>query len=211
MAYLGHDNSWLARGDIYQISCEVAHNPKTILDMGSRHGEGYGVLGRQFPWATYIFIEPAPQCKPKIRKVIADAQAADEDARFYFMEGVLGEKRGTMDLMVFPGDDDQSSNFYTDRGGMYGQASKVEVQVFPYDELPYDTIDFAKINIEGAEYDLIESDFFNRIQSFVMEVHNRHVPGKTYIDAIEALKDRYDLTTYGTVGYKYCYIIGHRL
>lgn len=209
--YVGHDNSYLTHGGIYEVSNFVIKttnsSPTVILDMGSRHGEGYDRLGVNFPDATYIFVEPMPDCLTHITKKCTQYP----DRKLKLIDGILSENEGAVILKTFAGDDHQSSNLYTDRGAAYGQPIPVEVKLIPYTVLDeHENIDFAKINIEGGEYELVQSKFFDKIEHFVIELHN-FIPGKSYNDVITLLQDHYDLTTYGNLSYKYCYVVGHRI
>lgn len=206
-----HDDTLHTLGGIYAVCRHVIDTtrlPSVIIDLGSRHGEGFEQLGCHYPHARYIFVEPTSQCAP----YIADVIASHPDADCQFIRGVLGVERSKVNINIFPNDGDQSSNLYSDRGNVYGVPSIEVVDVLPYDtiELHDDDVVFAKVNIEGAEYELIESDFFRRIDHFVMEAHNGIIHGKTYVDIINALAPMYDLTTYGQKSYKYCFIVGHR-
>jgi FkbM family methyltransferase len=181
-----------------------AATPDVILDFGARRGEGYELFGAQYPDATYIFIEPSPRCKSHIEAVIERYNTYN----LLLIHGILGDNAGLTKFFLFENDNDQSGNLYSNRTGTYGATELIDINIVSYDMIPHTIIDFAKINIEGGEYELINSSFFQKIQMFVMEAHNMHVPGKTYKDVIETLKDEYDLHTCGDLSYKYCYIMG---
>ena len=205
MAYLGHDKSF--DGGIYKL-CKLVTASSTlrkIVDLGARHGEGYEAFGNVHPDASYVLVEPYKACYGKIHEVMDKFPQRDIE----HVAGILGDDWGTREFITFPGDDHQSSNLYSHRDGKYGQPEKTQVSVLPYGEVLTD-VDFAKINIEGAEYELIEHETFDNINMFVMEVHNGLYPGKGFSDVIEGLKDRYDLTSYGNIKYKYCFVSGIR-
>lgn len=207
MSYVGHDSSRFS--GIYDLCLRFAPESGSILDLGSRHGEGFDLFGRTRE-GTYTMVEPSPRCIPIIRKRMLDG---GEWNRVSLIPGILGSGSGTVSLHVLSSDDDQSGNLFSDRGGKYGQEDVVDVPVIPFSCAP-SQVDFAKINIEGGEYSLIEDsyqEFFLRIGSFVMEAHNQHVPNRTYRDIIERLEGDYDLTTMGNLDYKYSFVIGRKI
>ncbi len=206
MSYRGHDNR---HQSLYVAakSLTVDMTFDVILDLGARHGEGIDYFGIHHPEATYIMVEPKPSCCARIRKKIEETP--DIDARL--IEGLLGPKAGKERLIVFDRDNDQSSNLFSDRGGAVGNASYIDVDVVSFSVLDeYAVIDFAKVNIEGAEYELIQDPFFDRVQMFVMEAHNNMRPGKNWRTIIDALQDRYDLWTFGNNNHRYSFIYGVR-
>jgi len=212
--YLGHSEELTKFNaemkSIYHVCRFVCENikPKIILDLGSRYGEGFDLFGNFFK-GVYIFVEPNPKCFEKITDVIEKFKGLNS---FEFFPGVLGEKEGTSKMKIFSSDNDQSSNLYTDRSGKYGETEEIEINVFPYEKIESESINFAKINIEGGEYDLIESGFFNKIQNFIMEVHNHEwIEGKSYKDILDRLGSDYDMMTYGNLNYKYCFIVGAKI
>jgi FkbM family methyltransferase len=203
--YTGHNGR---AGGIYGLCNTLAKNlnkPITsIIDLGSRHGEGYELFGINF-CQLYTFVEPSPRCTPKIEELMARYP----NAKFNMIPGILGQYDDAADLIMLESDGDQSANVFSNRGGQYGQSETVQVPVFSYDVLD-DRYDFAKINIEGGEYDLIADGVFDKFDAFVLEAHNVHVPGKTYKDAIAGLQDAFDIVSYGDLGYKYCFLTGVR-
>ena len=89
------------------------------------------------------------------------------------------------------------------------------MNVVPYEifdrMFPGRRIDLAKINIEGGEYKMIADGFIHRyVDAFVFELHNEHVPGKSWKDAVTALEADYDVMTHGSTSYKYCFMTGVR-
>jgi len=209
--YLGHNDHYTSLNGIYLVSNEIIksnfeNSPKVILDLGSRHGEGFLELGINYS-SKYIFVEPSPRCISKIEELIKGYP----EREFQFIKGILGNSDDSTDLLLFPKDNDYSANLYSKRKRRYGRAKKERIKIFNYSVIEEEIIDFSKINIEAGEYELITSDFFNKIQYFVMEAHNNLIPGKTYKDIIKTLENRYDLTTYGNLENKYSFIIGSKI
>lgn len=194
--------------DIYDASYKLAKALKSvnvIVDLGARHGEGYDRLGQYFPDAKYIFVEPSPRCIPNI---LEKMKKLDDKVRL--VQAALGDSDYKTDFFILESDDDQSGNMYTDRNGTYGNSSLTKIDVCNYRNFVSEVghIDFLKCNIEGGEYELIETSFFDSVTAFVMEAHNKHIKDKTYIDVVRKLGDMFDLEIWGDVNYKYCFING---
>ena len=181
---------------------------QVIVDLGARHGEGYELFGKNHPCAAYYFVEPSDRCIPHIKEVIQKY-----DGRvLQLIDGVLGTYNGQTEFFQLDNDNDQSGNMFSDRHGQYGRASICKVNVHNFTDClmwPFG-IDFVKCNIEGGEYQLIEDGFFDSVKSFVMEAHNQHVSGKTYVDVLRELDKDFVLDVWGDVNYKYCYVNGTR-
>lgn len=210
--YLDYNDYYNKFNQIAEVSDEIIRTylngkPNLILDLGSRYGENFLRFGLKYN-CKYIFVEPSPKCIPKIEALIKEYS---NNREFQFIKGILGQGEGNRDLILFENDGDQSANLYSNRNFIYGKPEKVQIKMFDYSIIKESNIDFAKINIEGGEYELVESDFFHKIQCFVMEAHNKIIRKKNYKDIIKKLKKTYDLETYGHLKYKYCFIIGNRL
>lgn len=187
---------------------EQALDVKLFVDFGARHGESLNVLGK-YCQGDYVFVEPAPKSISIIRDLIKNRKNT------YLIDAIVSSEPGTIELFTFEHDDDQSANVFSDRSGRYGEAKIETVKVVSYeifDELfPNRRIDLAKINIEGGEYKMIDDGFIQRyIDAFVFELHNEHVPGKSWKDAVAGLETDFDIVTYGSTSYKYCFMTGVR-
>jgi FkbM family methyltransferase len=192
--------------DIYDACNKLTSNKRlnVIVDLGARHGEGYEKFGINHPNSQFYFIEPSPRCLPHINKIIKK-----HGNNLHVIDGVLGEKDKTIQFYQLHNDDDQSGNLFSDRKKQYGPAKIIDVKMYDFKNI-FKNIDFLKINIEGAEYSLIEQGFFNLVDSFVMEVHNAHVPNKNYNDVLASLSTHFHLEIWGDTSYKYCFINGVR-
>lgn len=196
--YKGHKTD---HKSIYDLCPDIARAPSVIVDLGAHMGDGYAKLRKFYPDASIHLVEPVPDCVEKLHQVTAG------DAWAFVHPYAVGNEDCQMMINVFPSDGRQSSNFYSDRKGVYGQPDQIPVNVRSYRVLPSE-IDLAKINIEAGEFSLIETDFFDRVGSFVMEAHNNLIPGKTWRDVVSALETKFDLFTAGNLDYKYCAVLG---
>jgi FkbM family methyltransferase len=179
---------------------------RTIVDLGSRHGECYTSFGKDFPEAKFFFVEPSDRCIPHIRDVMN--KYADRD--LHLIEGVLGIEEKQVEFFQFENDDDQSGNLYSDRQMKYGALTTKKVNMLDFRKVFNFKIDFVKCNIEGGEYALIEQGFFDNVETFVMEAHNLHIPGKTYKDVVASLTENFDLEVWGSLDNKYCFVNGNK-
>lgn len=193
--------------DIYDASVHLTsgRNISSIVDLGARHGEGYELFGRHHPGASYTFVEPSNRCIPNINKLIEKYS----DANLRLIDGILDKQDGEANFYQLENDNDQSGNLFFDRNGLYGKATIQKVKVYDFKNF-FDKIDFVKCNIEGGEYQLIDSGFFDIVNAFSMEVHNEHVPNKTYRNVIQELDQNFDLEIWGDVKYKYCFVNGRK-
>jgi FkbM family methyltransferase len=192
---------------IYDACVKFSQNKsiKTIVDLGACHGEGYELFGRFYPNASYTFVEPSNRCIHYINEIIKKYP----DNKLNLIDGVLGTKNSQTAFYQLEHDNDQSGNLFSNRGGQYGKSTECIVKTYDYREI-FTHIDFVKCNIEGAEYQLIEDGFFDIVDSFVMEAHNIHVPNKNYRNILSALGDKFELSVWGNVNYKYCFINGQK-
>ncbi len=177
----------------------------TIIDFGARHGESYDTFSQFYP-RRYIMVEPISVCQEIIDfKNLRNVE---------LVRGIVcsdSTERDYDDMFTCVDDNDQSSNLFSERDGRYGATKKERVKLIKESSLGCDRVNFAKINIESGEYDLIELDIFKKFESFVMEAHNGLREGFSYKDVIEKLKDDYELITYGNLDYKDCFIVGFRI
>lgn len=212
MGYIGHDDGLTkiyASSGIYGLCRHVTTDSElhTIVDLGAHHGHGYAAFGVDHPDALYVMVEPVADCVEKIKEVISN----NPTARINIVDGILGKEAGTAEINLFESDGRQSSNLFSTRGGVYGRSCVQVIKVHPYDVVPM-SIDFAKVNIEGGEYQLVQDGFFDRIDQFVMEVHNELIPNVTYVDILTGpLSADFELITCGSRSYKYCFCVGHRI
>ena len=199
--YRGHNPS---PKSIYDYCPDVAQSPRVVVDMGAHQGAGYRQLRSMYPDATIHLVEPVRDCIDALRA------ASSQDENVVIHPYAVGREDSITVINTFESDGRQSSNLYSDRGGVYGSPVKEVIRVASYRQLPTH-IDLAKINIEAGEFDLLETDFFDRIDSFVMEAHNNLIPGKTWQDVVKSLEGKFDLLTAGNLNYKYCFVMGVKI
>ena len=194
--YKGHSRD---SRPIYDFCKGLVVNPHVVVDLGAHQGAGYQQLRMTYPNAVIHLVEPIEDCVACLRQVTAG------DQNTVIHPYAVGKFERDEMINTFSSDNRQSSNLYSNRGGAYGQAVPVPIHVMSYRDLP-EKIDLAKINIEAGEFELLETDFFDRVGAFVMEAHNSLVPEKTWKDVIDTLQDAFDLKTFGDLNYKYCFI-----
>lgn len=199
--------------DIYHACREMTKDrlltPSLVVDLGARHGEGLEAFASSLPsGSVYYMIEPSPRCFPHV--IEAMERFSRSDIITHILDGALTSKSGTRMFHLLDDDDDQSGNLFSDRSGRYGPSIPTPVKTYDHRSVLPVIIDFAKVNIEGGEYELIDTGFFDKVESFVMEVHNEHVPNMNIDYAINMLTRRFDLELWGERSYKYCFLNGKR-
>jgi FkbM family methyltransferase len=112
-----------------------------VVDAGAGFGE-YAVLTSRLPEVQEVYaFEPGAMAAQRAREFIAA-----NHARAQLVEAALGSARGKLTL--------------GDAGGgavsVLSEAQGKEVDLVPVDDLPLERIDFIKINVEGAELDVLK-------------------------------------------------------
>jgi FkbM family methyltransferase len=216
--YLGHDDNT----SIYDI-CNKSLSKwcdsgiETIIDFGARHGEGLVALADYCAQheTRYIMIEPSPRCWIPIEET-RDNVATRRHVESVVLKHAITDVEGTLPMFLFSNDGDQSANFYSTRGGIRGKATIEEVKSLRPESLKCFTnhnglIPFMKMNIEGAEYGLLENtDLFEWVDVFVAEVHNQHIKGKNIDTFVAGIEQRFDFRTHGNTASKHCFVSARR-
>jgi FkbM family methyltransferase len=153
-------------------------HPLTALDLGANIGMFSVWLASTFPVAKIIAVEPLPRNAGQLR---ANLQAAIPDVRTEVVEAAATTHDGEL---TFGGGD-----FTTGRigGGGDGAVTVKARDAFALAE----GVDLLKIDIEGAEWDLVADPRFARLTNpVVMFEHHPHgAPGDPATVAANALAD----------------------
>lgn len=209
MSYLYHNNETHnldIHGLCLKTLIDFSKKPKNILDLGAHHGQGVKKLFDQLNNVEkYMMVEPAPKCIKIIENMLLELK----NDKLSLVSGVINKTEGEITFFDMP-NTDESSNLFGARVG-YGTPEEISVKMHPFQSLGH--FDFVKCNIEGHEYKLIEDGFFDQVDSFLIEIHQRHVKKTndeyyTITDAINVLKDKFDLVSHGQLQHKYCFLAG---
>lgn len=221
--YVGHDNTTrdlTIHGLCLRLAQQHGLKPRVIVDLGAHKGEALqGLSPLLEDCERMILVEPSTVGIEAIFEAL-DRLDFDRAVKIWLVPGILGPKKGEAKLFEIPGNT-ESTNLFSDREGKFGPAEESTVEVFSWnDELGSAAgegarIDLLKCNIEGGEYDLMDQGFFDLVDAFVVECHNRHVKRedgafRQWTDLLAGLRDDFDLTSHGDLTHKYCFLTGVR-
>jgi FkbM family methyltransferase len=162
----------------WQIFCggiyPVEPSDRLIVDAGANIGAFSLYALQTSPTARVIAIEPAPDSCNRLRSMMS---SNGMETRYTLREAALGERQGETTIQL-----DVESQFR--RTGVAGQP----VAMVTLDSLipPDAVVDLLKMDIEGAEYAVLNSvstDTWNRIRRIVLEFHPR-APARIAIDPL---------------------------
>jgi FkbM family methyltransferase len=152
----------------YDCATRLPVAPRRILDLGGNIGFGSVFLAGLFPAATFGVVEPDPRNLPLLRRnLVANGIAARVIA------GAIGPESGALRLRF--GNDPTCSSL--EGTGMHVFSNSVEVAVTTVPnvmkELGWDRVDLLKIDIEGAEEDLLarRNEWLTQVGAILVEVH----------------------------------------
>lgn len=155
----------------WQIFHWINSPPKLVVDCGAHCGH-FSILAdiclnSKFGYSDtrYILIEPNPYLLPSIHKNIAEA---DMSSRVEIEQGLLGTRKGEDTLWINP------KNYLTTGLSPSPNSKPFKVQYIDLLKLVGNQIiDIMKIDIEGGEFDFINSnlDLFSQVNLIFMELH----------------------------------------
>ncbi len=190
---------FLERGDVatfwqifYRGVYPVRSSDRVIVDAGANIGAFSLYALQNAPQATLIAIEPAPDSCKRLRSML---RANGLESRYTLYEAALGERQGETTIQLAG----VGSQFR--RTGVSGQRVAMETldSVIPPDTV----VDLLKIDIEGAEYGVLNSvspGTLRRIRRIVLEFHPQ-APAKAAIDPLTS--NGFKLTRYHDDGEGY--------
>jgi FkbM family methyltransferase len=152
----------------YDCAAMLARAPRRILDLGANIGFGSVFFSKAFPEAEIVVVEPDPRNLPLLRKNLGLNGISST-----VIEGAIGSAAGTLALR-FGTNPTCSSLAGT---GMHDLSNTVEVAVTTVPKVMkqagWDSIDLLKIDIEGAEEDLLAHDnqWLAKVGAIIMEIH----------------------------------------
>ncbi len=152
----------------YDCASEFAVAPRRILDLGGNIGFGSVFLAKLFPEAEFAVVEPDPR---NLALLKTNLRLNQVPARV--IAGAIGSTAGTLKLRF--GDNPTCSSMTGT--GMHDLADAVEVKVTTIPQVMaqagWSEVDLVKIDIEGAEEDLLARDnqWLARVGAIILEIH----------------------------------------
>lgn len=139
-----------------------------ILDCGANIGMAILFFKRQYPHSTILAFEPNPKVFACLQKNIADNGLKNVHAVNAAVAGTDGKSE-----FFISSDNSLISSIDTNRGG--GVAVMIDF-IKLSNELQNRTFDFAKIDIEGAEFEVIDdlktNKLLHHVNEYVFEYHH---------------------------------------
>lgn len=157
----------------YQISDQLNDTPRTILDLGANIGLGTLYLQCQFPDAAIACIEPDPRNLPLLRQTLDLNQISAT-----VIDAAVGGTSGKFNLVC----DHQPGYSSFEHLLTHLPANVVSVNVYTIpsilSKLGWTQIDLLKIDIEGAEEELLShnNDWLTQVGAIILEIHNNTTP-----------------------------------
>jgi FkbM family methyltransferase len=152
----------------YDCATRFEQVPRRILDLGGNIGFGSVFFSKIFPEAKFAVVEPDPRNLPLLRTNLGLNRVPAT-----VIEGAIGSAAGTLALR-FGTNPTCSSLAGT---GMHDLSHSVTVTVTTVpkvmEQAGWDHVDLVKIDIEGAEEDLLAHDnqWLAKVGAIIMEVH----------------------------------------
>ena len=152
----------------YECAREFFTMPRRILDLGGNIGFGSVFFSRLFPGAQLAVVEPDPRNLPLLR---TNLELNGVPAQV--MAGAIGPASGQLKLRF--GDNPTCSSLADT--GMHDLANTVDVEVLTVPDVMsrvgWDRIDLLKIDIEGAEEELLARDnqWLDNVGALILEIH----------------------------------------
>lgn len=178
---------WAIDGD-HTLRLEyVLGEDSIVVDLGGYKGDFAEAIHRRYGSTIHIF-EPAPAFIERLRQRFAG------NPKIHVHGYALGGRDSTLTFWL---QEDATSSFSTGAGEQITASVRCISSVLR--ELAVDTIALIKMNVEGAEYELVEelveSGWIRRIDNLQVQFHN-FGPGDA--DRMRALRDRLAATHFPT-------------
>ncbi|MAJ22874.1 MAG: hypothetical protein CBC24_03395 [Candidatus Pelagibacter sp. TMED64] len=172
---------------IYSINrVKKSKNTKGLfIDCGSNIGQGFNMFKKFFPlkYFDYVLIEPNPNCLNYLKEIKKELEQKEEN-KIDIINKAASSKDGTT---KFFGLSEDKRGILSDGGSILKEHNSlsydaienkaIEVETFSLSDfikrksLLYDTI-ILKLDIEGAEYEVLENLLFNKMHLKLNIIYN---------------------------------------
>src|SRR5712692_488259 len=139
---------------------------QVFVDIGAYHGHYSLLLSRNFK--QIIAIEPLPRNADFLRRVVNYRKAHN----IRILEMAASAQAGHTPLLVMP---QMSESRLESQPASMGATIIVETVTLDSILLPFDEVDLMKLDVEGAEFDVVEGakDSMSKIRSWLIELHDQ--------------------------------------
>lgn len=159
----------------YDLRGVVAEPPRTILDLGANVGMASAYLDAIFPGARYICVEPDPRNLKLLRSNIRHNRLPAE-----VVSKAVGAYSGELSLHIGPDPAMTAAVGGPVHPGPGSYIRRVRMTTVPEicEQYNLSRIDLLKIDIEGAEQDLLcrNNGWLARVGTIVLELHTNISP-----------------------------------
>jgi FkbM family methyltransferase len=143
-----------------------ARHGRIFVDVGAYHGHYSLLLSRNF--AQIIAVEPVPSNADFLRAVIAYRKVGN--VRIVRMAASAQEGASQLQIMPQPSESKLMPNGIN-------RGITISIPTFRLDSLlrPYDEVDLVKLDVEGAEFDVLRgaTGSMSKIRSWLIELHHQ--------------------------------------
>ncbi len=170
-----HQYKTIMKGGIYDIST-LTPEPRYIIDCGANIGVATLYFSNKYPQAKIVAFEPQAQAFSALKENLKGK------TNIQILQKAVWNKNGVIDFNSSP----------SDAGSLTVAPNKSEkVRVEATSLLPYlnDPVDLLKIDIEGAEYDVLKDiePKLTMIKNIFIEYHASSLNGKDLVDMLSIL------------------------
>jgi FkbM family methyltransferase len=165
-------------------------NPSpTIVDCGANIGLATLYFKWRFPRSTIVDIEPEPGAFSRLERTISENSIDGVTAR----NEAVGRTKGRISFTYSPL---RPASPVAGQKGHLDESEEIEVQVVPVSSLVDKPIDLVKIDVEGAESDviedLVETGAIERVRYIALEYHHHLRPDDDRMSQVIGRLERAD-------------------
>lgn len=200
----GNSLYWMVKVNVlerYNDFYTVKPSPR-ILDCGANIGVSVLRFKQLYPRAKITAFEPDPQLCAVLRRNLGRNGAGDVEV----IEAAVWKMEATLGFAPFAGEDSQSGYILDSAEQNVDPANPIQlVRAVSLSDYLADPMDLLKLDIEGAEFEVLESckKVIKNANQIMLEVHHKVDRVDLLIGVIEPLRDAgFQLvlnTKYGTI------------
>ncbi len=154
---------------VYDQICSRVPSAKSIVDLGANIGLATRLFAARYPAASIVAVEPDPQNFAMLNR---NTHRQIEQGRCRLIHAAIWDKDGDVSLQPSEGEGQFDSVRTTEAQESGSRVRAITMETL-LNETGLEQIDILKIDIEGAEVELLRSapKWLNRVQSIAAEFH----------------------------------------